>query len=453
MQYIFNIGIQSEMEKYLADKIQISNKVALLMALVGVCYTGFSYFYYPPLTIYPAFCILFSIGAIALNYLGLYNVSRFFLSTLVLLLAYLYHAFLVQPGEDIIPSMIVIEFTLSVIPWVLIDFRERTLLTVSVVGCYVLIFSQPWANEILSIELDSSLFRSGFLNTASYGFGVLILVSCLFFMQHTNFIFEVQNEKLLDDINSQNAEMDQQKIELENHLLEIELARAQEEKQNWVSKGIADISEIMRQDNDGDIQDEIVTAIVKYIDANQGCMFMVNETDVDDIHLEMTACYAYDRKKHFSKRIEVGQGLIGQCYLEKETIKLKDVPKDFVNITSGLGEDVPSFVAIVPILHDIQVVGVMEFALFRDLEDYQIEFLEKLGHNIASFFLANSMNIKTRELLNQSQMQMEQLRAQEEEMRQNMEELQATQEEMQRKEKEYIERISELEKGHEQTPS
>jgi hypothetical protein len=169
--------------------------------------------------------------------------------------------------------------------------------------------------------------------------------------------------------------------------------------------------------------------------------------------LEMTACYAYDRKKHFSKRIEVGQGLIGQCYLEKETIKLKDVPKDFVNITSGLGEDVPSFVAIVPILHDIQVVGVMEFALFRDLEDYQIEFLEKLGHNIASFFLANSMNIKTRELLNQSQMQMEQLRAQEEEMRQNMEELQATQEEMQRKEKEYIERISELEKGHEQTPS
>jgi ABC-type multidrug transport system fused ATPase/permease subunit len=262
MQYIFNIGIQSEMEKYLADKIQISNKVALLMALVGVCYTGFSYFYYPPLTIYPAFCILFSIGAIALNYLGLYNVSRFFLSTLVLLLAYLYHAFLVQPGEDIIPSMIVIEFTLSVIPWVLIDFRERTLLTVSVVGCYVLIFSQPWANEILSIELDSSLFRSGFLNTASYGFGVLILVSCLFFMQHTNFIY-----------------------------------------------------------------------------------------------------------------------------------------------------------------------------------------------NIASFFLANSMNIKTKELLNQSQMQMEQLRAQEEEMRQNMEELQATQEEMQRKEKEYIERISELEKGHEQTPS
>ncbi len=453
MQYIFNIGIQPEHEKYLADKIKISNQVALLMALVGACYTGFSYFFYPPLTVYPIFCIVFSFGAISLNYMGLYNVSRFILSTLVLLLAYFYHAFLVQPGESMIPSMIVIEFTLSVIPWVLIDFRERTLLTVSVVACYALIFSQSWANELLSIELDSGLFRDGFLNTASYGFGVLILVSCLFFMQHKNYIFEMQNEKLLDDINSKNAEMDQQRIELENHLQEIKMVRAQEEKQNWISKGIADISEILRQDNDGDIKDEIITAIVKYLDANQGCMFMVNDTDADDVHLEMSACYAYDRKKFLSKRVESGQGLIGQCYLEKETIKLKNVPKDFVNITSGLGEDVPSFVVIVPIMHDTKVVGVMEFALFHDLEDYQIEFLEKLGHNIASFFLSNSMNIKTKELLNQSQMQMEQLRAQEEEMRQNMEELQATQEEMQRKEKDYIDRISQLEKGLEQNPS
>ena len=444
MKQIISIGVQPELEQYLNNKIRISNQVALLMALVGLCYTVFSIYFYPPLTVYPAFCILLSFGAIALNYLGFYNVSRFILSTLVILLAFVYHGFLVQPGEKTISSMIVIEFALSVIPWVLIDFREKTLLTISLAACYIMIFSQGWANVVFDIELDSSFFREGYLSIASYGFGVMILVSCLYFMQNKNYNSEMENEKLLDDIQQKNSEMDGQKRELENHLHEIELARAQEEKLNWISKGLADMAEILRQDHD-DIHVALVSEIVKYIEANQGCIFMVNENDADHIFLEMKACYAFQRQKHFAKNIEIGQGLIGQCYLEKEIIKLKEVPDDFVNITSGLGNALPSYVVIIPIMHDDRVAGVMEFALFHELEDYQVEFLDKLSYNLGSFFIANSMNIRTKDLLDQSQVQMEQLRAQEEEMRQNMEELQATQEEMQRKEKEYLERISELE--------
>lgn len=453
MNFILNAGVNEDLEKYLIDKIKISNQVALLMSLVGICYTVFSIYFYPPLTVYPAFCVLISFGAIALNNLGLYHISRFILSTLVILLAFLYHGFLVQPGEEMITSMIVIQFALSVIPWILIDFREKTLLTVSLVACYGLIFLQPYANEFLAIELDSSLFRDGFLHIASFGFAVLILVSCLFFMQNKNHLSEKNNEKLMGEINVNNQAMAGQRAELEHTLKEIEEARAMEERQNWVSRGIADISDILRQDNNKDIHSTLITAIVKYIDANQGCIFMVNENDSDHVFLEMVACYAYERKKHFSKTIEIGQGLIGQCYLEKEAIKLKEVPEDFVSITSGLGEAVPTFVAIIPIRQENRVSGVMEFALFHELEDYQIEFLEKLGHNIASFFMANTMNIKTKELLEQSQMQMEQLRAQEEEMRQNMEELQATQEEMQRKEQEYVARIVELEKEASQSPA
>lgn len=445
MKQIISIGVQHNLDQYLNNKIRISNQIALLMALVGLCYTVFSIFFYPTLTVYPAFCVLLSFGAIVLNYLGLYNISRFILSTLVILLAFVYHGFLVQPGEKTISSMIVIEFALSVIPWVLIDFREKTLLTVSLAVCYLMIFSQSWANEIFDIELDSSLFREGFLNIASFGFGVLILISCLYFMQNKNYNSEIQNENLLDDIQKKNVDMDKQRKELENHLHEIELARAQEEKLNWISKGLAEMAELLRQDYK-DIHNVLVSEIVKYIEANQGCIFMVNDDDTDHVFLEMKGCYAFQRQKHFVKKMEVGQGLIGQCYLEREIIKLKEVPSDFVNITSGLGESLPSFVVIVPIMHDDKVAGVMEFALFHELEEYQVEFLDKLSYNLGSFFISNTMNVKTKELLNQSQFQMEQLRAQEEEMRQNMEELQATQEEMQRKEKEYLERISELEK-------
>lgn len=446
MNFILNAGVSNELHHYLNDKIKISNQIALMMAGVGIFYTVFSIIFYPSLTVYPVFCIVFSFGAIVLNYLGMYNISRFLLSTLVILLAYLYHGFLVQPGEDYITSMYMIEFTLTVVPWVLIDFREKTLLFISLTACYILIFSQSWANEILNIDLDSSLFRSGWLSLASYVFGVIILILCLLFMQNKNYISEVENEKLLQDINKKNAEMENHQNDLRNNLEEIKASRKMEEKQSWVSNGIANIAEILRQEDSERVYDKLLATIVKYVEANQGGIYLVNEDEAGEKYIELISCYAYDREKFVTKRIEKGQGLVGQCYLGGETIVLKEVPEEYISITSGLGEATPTFIVIVPLKQESTISGVLEIALFKELEDYQIDFLNKLGENIASFISTNSLNIKTKMLLEQSQLQMEQLRAQEEEMRQNMEELQATQEEMQRKEQEYIDQISALKK-------
>ena len=445
MNFILNAGVSDELQQNLNDKIKISNQVALMMAGVGLFYTVFSVIFYPSLTVYPVFCIAFSFGAIVLNYFGLYNISRFLLSTLVILLAYLYHGFLVQPDESIITSMYVIEFALSVIPWVLIDFREKTLLIISIAACYALIFTQSLANDFLQMELDSGMFRSGWLSLASYGFGVMILILCLLFMQNKSFKSEIHNEKLLKDIHLQNEEMEKQQNELQDKLKEINESRKEEEKQNWVATGIADISEILRQEDDEHVFSKLLTAIIKYLDANQGGLYLVNEDESGEKYLELVSCYAYDRQKFVTKRIEVGQGLIGQCYLESETMILKEIPEEYINITSGLGDAPPSFIAIVPLKQENNIAGVLEVALFNELEPYQIDFLNKLGESIASFISTNTLNVKTKKLLEQSQIQMEQLQAQEEEMRQNMEELQATQEEMKRKEKEYIDRINELE--------
>ena len=444
MKQILNAGTNDALPQFLNDKIKISNQVALMMAGVGIFYTIFSIIFYPPLTVYPSFCILFSFGAIVLNYVGLYNISRFLLSTLVILLAYLYHGFLVQPGEGYISSMYVIEFALSVIPWVLIDFREKNLLIVSLVACYILIFSQSWANEFLHIELDSSMFRSGWLSYASFGFGTMILILCLLFMQSKSLFSEKHNEELLEDINSKNVEMEKQQVELQKNLDEIKSARIQEEKQNWIATGLAEMTELLRQ-ADEDIYNKLLSEIIKYIKANQGGLYLVNEDEEGEKYLDLVACYAYERKKFLTKRIEIGQGLVGQCYLEGEVIAIKEVPEEYINITSGLGDAPPTFIVIIPLIQENTISGVLEVALFHEMVDYKIEFLQKLGESIASFVSTNSLNVKTKKLLEQSQIQMEQLQAQEEEMRQNMEELQATQEEMKRKEREYIERISQLE--------
>jgi PAS domain S-box-containing protein len=113
-------------------------------------------------------------------------------------------------------------------------------------------------------------------------------------------------------------------------------------------------------------------------------------------------------------------------------VYLKEVPENFVRITSGLGEALPRNILIVPLKLEEQVFGLIEIASFKMIEDFEIEFVEKLGESIASTISTVRNSERTNKLLQETQLQAEQMRAQEEEVRQNMEELSATQEEMQR---------------------
>ncbi len=233
------------------------------------------------------------------------------------------------------------------------------------------------------------------------------------------------------------------------HATEEEAKRKKEDDQrNWSSHGIAKFSDILRQNND-DIEKlsyDIISNLVKYCDANQGGLFLVNDDDENDKYIEMASAYAFNRKKFLEKRIEIGVGLVGRAVQEGETIYITDVPNDYITITSGLGDDNPKSILIVPLVVNDQVYGVIEMASFREFEKYQIEFVEKIGENIASTLSTVKVNIRTAELLERTKQQAEEMRAQEEEMRQNMEELQATQEESARREAELEKKVEEYER-------
>ena len=221
----------------------------------------------------------------------------------------------------------------------------------------------------------------------------------------------------------------------------------EEKKRNWATEGLAKFSEILRSDsNVTELCHKILASLVKYVGANQGGIFILQGESEEEQYFELVSSYAYDRKKFQERRIEMGEGLVGQCYLEKETIFLTDVPDEYVNITSGLGMANPTSILIVPLKINDTVEGVLELASFKEFDQYEISFIEKLAENICSSISGTKINERTHNLLKDSQMLTEQLRAQEEEMRQNLEELMATQEESRRKEIEYINRIAELEK-------
>lgn len=257
-------------------------------------------------------------------------------------------------------------------------------------------------------------------------------------------VYEHQQFKLLQDFISglhtgnltkdlgeafDNGEVREQLNQFRRKLLDDRVA---EERRGWESEGLARFGELLRSHQQIDaLSLDVLRFLIRYTGANQGSVFILDSA-TEEPALTLKACYAYDRKKFVTGRVEPGQGLVGQVFLEKETTVLLDIPRDYVRITSGLGEAPPTFIAIVPMKSEESVNGVMEIASFARMEPYQIAFLEKACDAFATVVASVTTAENVHHLLHESQQRTEELRAQEEELRQNMEELQAVQEQMAR---------------------
>ena len=210
----------------------------------------------------------------------------------------------------------------------------------------------------------------------------------------------------------------------------------EDEIRNWTTKGLADFGDILRHNSENmDIlSSNVMRHLVDYLEVNQGAIYILNEQDKDNPHFEMKSAVAYNREKYLRTNFGVTEGLVGRCAFEKLPVYLREIPEEYIKLTSGLGGAEPNYLLLVPLVINDNVLGVVELASFNEIPQYQIDFLQTLGENIASTISNVRITEQTNKLLSESKMRGEELSSQEEELRQNMEELQATQEESVRRE-------------------
>lgn len=216
--------------------------------------------------------------------------------------------------------------------------------------------------------------------------------------------------------------------------------KMEDDQRNWVSEGLANFGDILRISFDKmeDFAFSIISYAVKYLRANQGGFFLVEQSDEGERYFDLKASYAYDRRKFADKQVDWGEGIIGTCALEMQSIYMTEIPKGYLEITSGLGYSPPGYLLIVPMIVQSEVIGILEIASFNPIREFEIGFVESLAESTANTISNLRSNIRTSELLRESQTQAETLALQEEKMRQSMEQLKNTQEQAAKQAEKFI---------------
>jgi signal transduction histidine kinase/ActR/RegA family two-component response regulator len=142
--------------------------------------------------------------------------------------------------------------------------------------------------------------------------------------------------------------------------------------------------------------------------------------------LKLTNTYAYRQRKGVSNRFEIGEGLVGQCALEKKSILVTNAPTDYIQINSGLGAAPPVNIIVLPILFEGEVKAVIELASFNPFSDIHQIFLDQLSESIGVVLNMIMANMRTEQLLQQSQGLTQELQNQSNELTSQQEALKQT---------------------------
>jgi signal transduction histidine kinase/DNA-binding response OmpR family regulator len=224
-------------------------------------------------------------------------------------------------------------------------------------------------------------------------------------------------------------------------------------EQDWLKTNLAKFTQMLQGQRDlMTVAKLILSELAPVISAQHG-VFYVMETEDGASVLKLLSAYAYKERKGPSNRFALGEGLVGQCALEKERILITDVPDDYIRISSGLGAARPLNIVVLPVLFEGQVKAVIELASFNRFKDVHLNLLDQLTETIGIVLNTIEANMRTETLLRQSQSLAQELQSQQEELQESNARLKGQARELQTSEELLKNRQEELKGANEELRS
>ena len=224
------------------------------------------------------------------------------------------------------------------------------------------------------------------------------------------------------------------------------------QEQDWLKSNLAKFTQMLQGQKDlNTVTRRILSELAQVVNAQKG-MFYILEQDEKGQHqkLKLFAAYAFGEEVKTAREFALGEGLVGQCAVEKERILLTNVPKSYTRIGSGLGKALPLNVIILPVLFEKEIKAVIELATFDTFSETHLDFLGQLTESIGIVLNTIEANTRTESLLVQSQSLAEELRRTNEELQDKAHLLVKQKEEVEEKNKEVEEARLSLEEKAEQ---
>ena len=195
-------------------------------------------------------------------------------------------------------------------------------------------------------------------------------------------------------------------------------------EQDWLKTNLAKFSRMLQGQKELLTVGRLILSELAAVVTGQHAVFYILDSSGEMPRLSLLASYAHKGQAAGGRSFALGEGLVGQCALEKQKILLNNVPPDYIRISSGLGDAAPQNIIVLPVIFEGQVKGVLELASFERFNPTHQAFLDQLTESIGIVINTIEANMRTEDLLKQSQSLAQELQSRQEELQSTNQELQ-----------------------------
>ena len=193
-------------------------------------------------------------------------------------------------------------------------------------------------------------------------------------------------------------------------------------EQDWLKTNIARFTSMLQGQRDlFTVAKTLLADLVPLVQAQQGTIYQMATAEDGTPILQLLAGYA--QRPYQPQRIPLGQGIVGQCAVEKQRILMTDVPSDYTQINSSLGGSAPSSIVVLPLLFEGHTKAVIELASLRPFTSTNLIFLDQLTTSIGVVLNTIEATMRTEGLLKQSQQLTSELQSRQSELQETNEQL------------------------------